>query len=58
MDSKVPKQLHGNTARINPKQDVTSLYQANMITASQEKSPFVFDEGVAYARYFSEENKK
>ena len=58
MDSKVPKQLHGNNARINPGKNVTSLYQENMAAVSPKKARFVSDEAVTYVRRFSEENKK
>lgn len=58
---KKEKLLHGNSAKIDPAKDVTSLYQQNLVTASDKKdheTPLVDDENVEYARRFVEENKK
>lgn len=59
--NKEKRLLHGNNAKIDPKTEVTSLYQSNRVTLSsrrEDETPLVDDDNVEYARRFSEENKK
>lgn len=54
--------LHGNTAKIDPKKDITGLYTTNTVTMKKESgrgnTPVIGDENASHARHFGEDNKK